>query len=268
MYDGDPGKSDLIDEDEVEEEEEDEIEVGSENGEMMVGDFGVVDLRREMGDGIDAPLSNNVDLDGLTDRRLDLSGSASRSNDVPLHNNVDLSGLTNRRLDLSVSANHRVAEMNDLFHRRRGFDEPEIGNGLDLSRVTLESGMNAEHLSKDHNLTQTPTPVHTSRRIQAASDRLKCTPVLSTPGDDSDDDDDDDIDLENDDEDDDVTMGDGENNAIHRVLLERSRDHSSDPVVSTCSSVFTAKGRDKNGNEEAKGVNVDRDSSDDNVDVN
>ena len=73
MYDGDPGKSDLIDEDEVEEEEEDEIEVGSENGEIMVGDFGVVDLRREMGDGIDAPLSNNVDLDGLTDRRLDLS---------------------------------------------------------------------------------------------------------------------------------------------------------------------------------------------------
>ena len=266
MYDDDPGKTDLIgeDEEEEEEEEEDEIEVGSENGEMMVGDFGVMDLRREMGERNEVPLPNTVDLSGLANRRLDLSGSSNRLSDLSgsANRRLDLGGSANRRLDLGGSANRRVAELNDLVHRGRGFEEQ--GNGLDLSRVTLESEMKAELLSRDRSLTQSAIPVHTSRRIQDAAHRLKYSHERSTPCDDTDDDDD--IDLEN--VDDDVAMDDGEDDAIHRAFVERSSNHTSDPAVLSCTSMFTAKERDVDCNRETRGLRVDCDCSEDTVDVN
>ena len=134
---------------------------------------------------------------------------------------------------------------------------------MDLSRVTLESEMKAELLSRDQSLTQSAIPVHTSRRIQDAAHRLKYSHERSTPCNDSDDDDD--IDLEN--VDDDEAMDDGEDDAIHRAFVERSSNHTSDPAVSSCTSMFTAKERGVDCKRETRGLRVDCDSSDSTVDV-
>lgn len=245
MYDDDPTKGEMIPEDD-EDEDEDEIEVGSENGEMMMmGDFGVMDLRREMSGGGGGGERSGAMMSFADEARADLAAARGR--------HLDLSGSANRRAELSKLAN-----------RRSDFGEP--ATGLDLTRVTLESAMNSGLYNKDKLLAENSESENLRKRIHDATARLRQAQSLQLA---DSDDDDDDIDLENDD--DDVNMsieGSSSDYKSHQSVTERGHAGSSVPSVSTCGSFAAAKTRDRNGNEEDKALDVNSESSDDTIDIN